>query len=54
MTIQRFSTYSMHQTTLGDFNSVQARLAENQRKLSSGVTAERFRIFPGRLNPSYL
>ncbi len=42
MTIQRVSTHSIHQSTLGDVNRTQVRLANLQNQISSGKKTNNF------------
>ena len=49
MTIQRISTYAVHQNTLRDVNGTQSRLVDLQKQLSSGFKTERFKGMPGQV-----
>lgn len=42
MTLQRVSTYSLHQSTLGDVTRVQSNIAQLQQQISSGKKTDRF------------
>lgn len=49
MAITRVSTYAMHQSTLGDVTRMQARLANLQNQLSSGVKSDNFEGLNGQV-----
>lgn len=49
MAITRVSTYAMHQTTLSDVTNLQARLANLQNQVSSGVKSDNFQGLNGQV-----
>jgi flagellar hook-associated protein 3 FlgL len=48
-TITRISTYAVHQRSLSDFNSVQARIVDVQGQISSGIKARDFSGLNGQV-----
>ncbi len=49
MTIQRISTYAVHQGTMADVNKTQADLFDLQKQISSGFKTDRFEGLAGQV-----